>query len=57
MTTIIVLLANVIISLFALYLLISEEIRMSNREIKDKLKVIEKQINLLREEVIDMLKL
>lgn len=54
MTIIIVLLVNIIICLFALYWLISEEIRESNSEIKDKLKRIEKQNNLLRKEVNEL---
>lgn len=54
MTLIIALSVNVIICLFALYLLISEEIRMSKSEIKDRLKWIEKQNNLLREEVNEL---
>lgn len=55
MTIIIVLLVNIIICLFALYWLISEEIRESNSEIKDKLKRLEKESNLLRKEVNELL--
>lgn len=54
MTIIIALSVNIIICLFALYWLISEEIRMSKSEIKDRLKWIEKQNNLLREEVNEL---
>lgn len=54
MTLIIALTVNVIICLFALYWLISEEIRDHKYQIMNKLKWIEKQNNLLREEVNEL---
>lgn len=54
MTFIIILVINVIACLFGIYLFISDETKDHNHEIVNKLEWIERQINLLREEVNEL---
>ena len=54
MTLIIILVINVIACLFGIYLFISDEIKDHNHEIINKLEWIERQTNLLREEVNEL---
>ena len=52
--TLVIILAAIIASYFGLYWLISQEIKDHKHEIMNKLKWIEKQNNLLREEVNEL---
>ena len=49
--TVVIILAAIIASYFGLYWLISQEIKDHKHEIMNKLKWIEKQNNLIREEI------
>ena len=53
--TLVIILATILAAYFGLYWLISTEIRDHKYEILNKLKWIEKQNNLLREEVNELL--
>lgn len=52
--TLVIILATILATYFGLYWLISQEIRNHKYEIMNKLKWIEKQNNLLREDVNDL---